>query len=411
MRIVIINGSSRNRFTSLDILKDYTDKDEVILITQLKYVQDFEEDFSKVIGLENLDSDDLLYYYIYKLNLEKKIDRIIATNEFDILRAGELRTFLEVTGQDVTSATSYRDKVAMKDIVSKHISTPIYVEIKGPIDVIKFKNKMGYPFIIKPRDGAGSMGVSIIKSDDDLERLFKKGITNKLMAESFVEGEMYHIDGIYKDGKLLLSQPSKYVNGCLAFQEEKYLGSVMLDKSSNLYERLNQAVKKVLVALPSPKHAIIFHAEFFHTLDDEIIFCEIASRVGGGMILEAIEYTKGINLLSEDIMAQIGINRNYNFKESAELTGWVIIPPKKGTLLSVNLNFPFEWVVNSYFKIENIGKEFKERSSSVDSVAMLLVRGEDEKTILERLDIIYKWFEENMEWDLEKKIEDQYAKS
>lgn len=397
MRTVIINQFSPERVNYKKALKDINT--EVVLLTKNKHVNAYKEMFENTIGFDNFDNNDRLYSYIIDLNKNEKIDYIVATHEFDLVKAGQLRDFIGVEGQNSESAISFRDKYVMKQKVHGAIQTPSFERTKNVFDLIKFKEQHGYPFIVKPVDGAGSVGVQVIKDDQEFNDLLENGVFYGWIAETFIDGDMYHVDGLYENGKLLFSQPSIYLNGCLAFQEGNYLGSSMIDKKNPMFNRLNESVMQVLSVLPTPNHAIAFHAEFFHTKENDIVFCEIASRVGGGMISECIEATKGIDILNESIRAQCGMVPDVNLT-SDSLGGFIIIPPKEGTLVSINVDFPYEWVVDCYTKADYIGKKFDGSSSSVDSVASIVVKGETEEEVHNRLLQVYDWFEQNSKWDL-----------
>lgn len=399
LRTVIINQFSPKR---VDYEKALNGIDsEVILLTKKKHEPLFEGAFQQVLGFDHFDENDSLYHYIVELDKRSKIDRVVATHEYDLIKAGLLRDYLGVQGQSSESAIVFRDKYEMKKRLEQVIKTPTFKRIRNAFDLIKFKDTNGYPFVVKPIDGAGSMGVTIIKDDSSFNDYLIKGVDDNLIAESFVEGDMYHVDGLFEEGELKLSIPSKYINGCLAFQDEDYdyVASFMLEKENPLYTKLNNAVQKVLLNLVVPDHAIAFHAEFFYTDKEEIIFCEIASRVGGGMISEAIEYSTGVDILSESIRAQLGVTLDLEVRRE-ELCGFILIPPKKGKLLSINQDIPFDWVVDRYLKEDDIGKEFDGAESSVDSIVSLVIKGSTESEIQERFKMIYKWYEKNIQWEL-----------
>jgi len=393
---VIINQFNPKRVDYVRALKD--SQDEVVVVTREKHIEGFKDSFQNIVGFENIEGNDSVYSYLLDLNKQNKIEKVVAAHEFDLQKAAYLRDYLKIPGQTGESANAFRDKYEMKKLLKNVVKTPSFKKIANVFDVITFKEENGYPFVVKPVDSAGSVGVEIIKTDEDLHRVLEKGIESNLIAESFVEGDMYHVDGLYADGELLLSQPSIYLNGCLAFQENKYLASVMLEEGNPYYNRLNKATKEVLLHLPTPDHAIAFHAEFFVTPQDEIIFCEIASRVGGGMVPEGIKHTTGIDLLVESIRGQAGLALN-NIESNGLLGGFIIIPPKKGKLISINEQLPYEWALDCYTKEENIGREFDGPHSSVDSIVQLVVVGKNEAEIKHRIEMVNEWFEENTVWD------------
>ncbi|PZD96791.1 carboxylate--amine ligase [Paenibacillus sambharensis] len=400
MRTVIINRSSAKRVQFHKWLEGI--EGEFILVTKDAYSNDFDSFFSSVIGFKDFADNDYIYSYIIDLNKTKEIDYIIALNEFDLLKAAYLREYLGIEGQNSESAMAFRDKVMMKDRLASVVQTPTYQRINHALDLIDFKQKHGLPLVVKPVDGAGSVGVEIIRDENDYRELLEKGIGSNLEVETFVLGEMYHVDGLYRDGELLLSHPSRYIHGCLAFQDSKFLGSVMLETDNELTARLNEAVHRVLDAMPTPGHTISFHAEFFHTEQNELVLCEIASRVGGGMIAEAMLAATGVDILGESARGQCGAPPSFQNASVNQLAGWILIPPKNGTLRALDLSYPYDWVVDYYTKEEYIGKTFDKASSSVDAYISLLVTGESEQQIEERFHIINKWFEDHTKWEFDQ---------
>ncbi|MNJ49827.1 argininosuccinate lyase [compost metagenome] len=314
-----------------------------------------------------------------------------------MLKAARLREQLQLVGQHGASARAFRDKIFMKQLAQTCIRIPKFRKIHDVMDVISFIEGNNYPVVIKPIDSAGSVDVQVIHEEQQLVDILEAGLGPNLEIEEYIEGEMYHVDGIFSGTQLLLSHPSRYINGCMAFHEDKYLGSVML-QPGELFNRLNHSVEAVLKILPTPDHAISFHAEFFITNSDEIVLCEIASRVGGGDIVEALEFATGVNILRESIRAQCGAPVNCTPSQD-RLAGWMLIPARNGVLKSIETKPPFEWVLECTVKPDHIGKTFDQASSSVDSIATLLVEGQDENQLQERLNEVYEWMQCHIVWE------------
>lgn len=398
MKVLIINQFSPERVDYGKILEQV--KGDFIFYTKQKHVEKFKGIFNDITGFENWDSNDNIYKTILDRSREEKIDYVVATHEFDLVKAGHLRDYLKLEGQSKESAVAFRDKYEMKKRLKGKIGLPHFAKIKDVFDLHNFVSKYDYPFVLKPTDGAGSIGVQIVKNRDELAGILAEGIQGDFIAETFLEGDMYHIDGLYENGKLLLSVPSLYINGCLAFQKGEYLASVMSD-NEEINNRMNNAVKEVLDTLPTPVHAIAFHAEFFLTPEEEIVFCEIASRVGGGMVSETLEFARGIDILSESIKAQCGMPIIIKGTDRG-LAGWTTIQPKKGNLIRMNAKLPYDWVKECYVKESDIGKYFAGSNSSADSIASLVVAGSSKEEITKRFELVQAWFEENCEWELEE---------
>lgn len=397
MRTVIINRFSPRTIDYESILKDIDS--EFILVTKDKHVDSFNTGlFSVVIGCEDMGSDERVYWKIAQLHREKRIDRVVAAHEFDLVKAGQLRDYLGLKGQSEASALAFRDKVLMKEYAAASLDVPRFTRVRHVFDLIDFKEKHGFPFVVKPVDSAGSVGVRIIREHNDFEGLLQGGLSAGLEAECYVEGDMYHVDGLYEPNQLRLCSVSKYMNGCLAFRHNDFLGSAMLDYDDPLFGKLESAATKALMALPVPEHRIAFHAEFFHTEDGSIILCEIASRVGGGEVNDGVRHSTGVDIMKESIREQCGVTTEIA-PYQGELTGWILIPPRQGKLVSVHAEAPYDWVLKYVVKEGSVGKTFEGPKSSVDAVASLLIAGQSHEQLKERLPAIYKWFMEQAVWE------------
>lgn len=178
MTTVIINQFSPKRVNYLKALKDL--EDELILLTKSKQVELFKENFENVVGFDNFERNDRLYSHIIDINKDKKIDNVIATHEFDLVKAGYLRGYLGIRGQNSESATLFRDKYKMKERLQNSIKTPAFKRVSHVFDLIQFKEKNGYPIVLKPVDSAGSVDVEIIKNDQTFDDVLERGIKHKV---------------------------------------------------------------------------------------------------------------------------------------------------------------------------------------------------------------------------------------
>lgn len=397
MSLLIISRNKPSTVNYYDILKDLNL--DITMLTKEEFI-DYLPNDGENIGYKNFDFSDLPYIDAIKISKNKEINCLLAIHEFDLVKAGRIRDYLEIEGQNEESATAFRDKVVMKDLASTVIKTPKYQRVENIIDIVDFIETNGYPVIIKPVDGAASTGISKIENDGQLRVFLENERIENYIIETFVEGDMYHIDGLYENGKVLFSHPSKYINPCLDFQSNKTLASYMLQFDNPMLERLNKAVEDILNSFPTPKNIIAFHAEIFHTPDDELVFCEIASRVGGAKIVDVIEHSTGINLLTEWIRAQCSTvkSSDYTFRNS-KLAGWIIIPPQKGKLVNIKTDIPYEWVISCDIKEGIVGQDFAGANSSIDYVASLFVEGNSEKEVIERIEKVNEWFTNNVQWD------------
>lgn len=331
---------------------------------------------------------------------EKKIDTIIAKSECDLLRAGKLRDQFQLKGQSYEQALAFRDKVVMKSYLEKNqIAVPRHKRLLNQTDAILFSQEYGFPLVLKPVDGAGSLNTFVLHNEEDLKALPADLFSKNMEIEEFIEGEMYHIDGIVLENQVRFIYPSRYVTSCLGYRDNQSTGGHVLSPNNPLCARLITFVKKVLAALPTPAFTT-FHAEVFHTKNDNLVFCEIASRTGGGRIARSLQVSFDIDLDKLWIQSQVKIRdwQNQSFQNVPNvLSGWILIPPQKGTLVGYPEDALPEWVVE-YQQFGALGKKYDAPQKSSDCIASFVVVGGNEQEVTERLFQIEDWFKSRVIW-------------
>ncbi|RAZ73462.1 ATP-grasp domain-containing protein [Planococcus halotolerans] len=405
MNILVLN-SSNYYFTPLNVwLKDFTGN--VICLTPKGHLNSYQENIKeknyKFISIENWHDYWEVENLACALHKKYKFDKILSFREFDLKRAGDLRDLLNIAGQSKHSAQCFRDKDVMKETVRKQgIKTPDFQLLESYSDLYSFIENIGFPIIIKPNDGAGSVNTNKVSNLQELETLIKQNNILNYIAEEFIDGEMYHVDGMVLNKEIQLAIPSKYINGCMEFKKGVSTASMWLQKSDILYQKLIEYTEEVIKSMPKPDN-FTFHLEVF-VKNNELIFCEIASRTGGGRIPEAIEKKYGIHITKEVARVEAGLSslNNYDQLISAsknnELLGWVLSCPKVGILKSMPEKIPYEWVVD-YHQFAKIGSQFTGSNSSVFSTAAFICVADNPKVLVERIELVDEWFKEICEYE------------
>lgn len=345
MKTVLILAKTEYTRTPYDLwLKDLGV--EPILITSSKFHKDYARHIKDCYCLEDYDHDDeSLYTLVESIFQTTPFDYVFCRAEVDIIRAAKIRRCYSILGQDITSARCYRDKYLMKEQLSHaQIKMAAYQRIDSAEDLLTFASDNGMPFVLKPRLASGSSGVLIIKSQVELHSYLQRNYhIADMLAESYVDGEMFHIDGLVVGEKLKFIQPFRYINNCLSYRDNLYIGNIPLDRNDQLYSRLVSAVQEILRTMPVTPH-FAFHCEMWVTREGDIVFCEIASRTGGGMISFLIEEMAGFNIDKAWLFAECQIHQQSypQYQERFLRFGCVCIPPSTGRLVSLPTEFPVE---------------------------------------------------------------------
>lgn len=362
--------------------------------------------FSSIEGFGNYEHNALVEMAALRLSRNWRIDRIVATSESDILRAGWLRSLLGLPGQCAESAHAFRNKLEMKRRLCGRVEglrIPHYQAVEHSCDVLQFVEQRGYPAIVKPVDGSGSEEVTVLRNEGDVEKLLGAGVRHGLEIESFIAGDLYHVDGLVIDGELIFCWPSKYMHDTLWFTTGGITASHMLDAANPLTTRLRAAAAEVLQILPTP-NCTSFHLEVFHTPDDELYFCEIASRTGGGLINAMLEAAFGINLNRNFIRLQAGLpvdvqTLRHLAVAPRRLMGFGLIPPRPGVFMGATQEAPpFPWVHRHRWVLDE-GKRSTGAHSATDRFAEYLLEFPAEVDATRRITEMWQWTTENAVWD------------
>jgi hypothetical protein len=373
-------------------------EDQLVMLTQIERPDLDKYDHVEII--ESFDKNGWTEIRALELHSEYNFRVILPHQEKDVIRAARLREYLGVPGQSVESAIAYRDKVRMKEMVRRAgVEVADFQSLDSPLDLYRFALDKGFPLIVKPVDGAGSRSVQVLSDMADLQSFLTAGMPPNFMVEKFVEGIMYHADGIVQDGRLLFSCVSRYLYGCLAYKQLQSVGSIIVNPHKSIARRINSLVAQVIEALPRVP-VLAFHAEFFHTETDKLLMCEIASRTAGGRTMETVETAYGVNLAKSWVRLQCGLPEVVQPKFGVS-SGSLVVPPRKGKLAEIPECAPFPWVID-YKPTVKPGELLNDPFSSGCNMATALIVGETDESVESRLVELNEWFLGSLRWEPEE---------
>src|SRR5678816_4718601 len=91
---------------------------------------------------------------------QRRVARVVALEEYDIVTAAHIREHLTVPGMGTTIARCFQDKLAMRckaeEVV---IPQPKFVSLFNYEVLDEFMKRTSSPWMLKPRIGASSMGI------------------------------------------------------------------------------------------------------------------------------------------------------------------------------------------------------------------------------------------------------------
>jgi biotin carboxylase len=238
----------------------------------------------------------------------RKIDRVVGLDEFDVTTAARTREHLQLGGMTSSHALRFRDKLSMRNIAhSAGIPCPDFTGVFNQQEIEDFLNRVPAPWIVKPRFEVSAFGIRKCETKEQVWQVLTdldnrnnwRDHPSQFVLEKFIAGNVYHVDSIVEKGKVLAAGVSKY--GTPPFSVTHYGGVFTTSivsyraKERKQLEKLNQ---ELLSAFKYERG--VSHAEFLHSEEDgKFYLLEVACRVGGAYIANALEHACNFNLWRE----------------------------------------------------------------------------------------------------------------
>ncbi|MEV7003112.1 NikS protein [Streptomyces sp. NPDC093982] len=239
---------------------------------------------------------------------------VVTCAERDLERAARIRERLDLPGARPGAVTPYRDKWLMRQVVARS-GVPVAAQaLLSSGDALRaFVAEHGLPVVVKPRRGAGSVGVRVLTDAGQVEAEASRPVATSAdsepaeLVETFVAGEMLHVDGVVLDGRIVTMWPFAYLFRLASFREDRGARlDLSLDPADPLTGRLLDFAERVLAALPRHRdHA--FHIEVFRTPEDELVLCEAACRPAGAALRQVHRAMYGFDPAEATVRAQLGL--------------------------------------------------------------------------------------------------------
>ncbi|OIK04500.1 ATP-grasp domain-containing protein [Streptomyces monashensis] len=289
------------------------------------------ERIADLVEVEDLNDFEALCGAVQKItDRVGPVDRLIAVSEATIGIAAEVRAALGIAGPRPEDVALYRNKLRMKEAVAKAgIRTPRFASCGSAESAVDFARATGFPLILKPVSGAGSRGVHRVEDEATLTTLLDQIDTGDYELEEYIDGPIYHVDGfVGEDSQIPFMAVSRYINDCLSFEAAgQPLGSVVV-QASPLRSRVEEFARRCVSALNMA--SMPFHLELFVTAEGDLVFLEIAGRIGGAEVPYLTDKLFGVNLFELWLDALCEGGATVPPQTGDPSGGWLIIPKPAG---------------------------------------------------------------------------------
>ena len=242
----------------------------------------------------------------------RKIDRIVALDEFDMENVSAIREHLRIPGMGLTTVRYFRDKLAMRARAKESgVNVPEFVHVLNHDELREFMNRVPAPWLLKPRSQASGIGMKKIYRPEELwpwlDQLGDE--QSHFLLEQFVPGSVFHVDSVVSEKQVLFADVHAYGAPPL---DVSHVGGVFttrtLERDSEDAKALRVINQRLMESLGLQRG--VTHAEFLKShADGRVYFIEIAARVGGAYISDVVEAASGINLWREWAKLEVGAGK------------------------------------------------------------------------------------------------------
>jgi biotin carboxylase len=250
---------------------------------------------------ENLTTEQVLNTVSWMAR-GRRYDRVVALDEFDQETAAAIREHWCIRGMGLTTTAFYRDKLAMRTGAREAgFLVPDFSRVLNYDELRDYMARVPAPWLLKPRTSASALGIRKIHQPEELWRALDElgDRQTTFLLERFVPGDIYHVDSIISQGKVVFSVVHKYGKPPMQVMHEGGVFTTRtVDRDSDDWKQLTEFNAALAPALGMSRG--VTHAEYIRAHSDgRLYFLEIAARVGGAFIVDLVEAATGINLWRE----------------------------------------------------------------------------------------------------------------
>jgi biotin carboxylase len=229
------------------------------------------------------------------------VDAVECLWEPYMMLAARLREDLGLPGLTVAQTVPFRDKEQMKQLLdAAGLRTPWHTEARTVADVWAAAERVGYPLIVKPIDGAGSADTYRADSAAELDAILPMiRHVPVVSVEEFIDGEEFTYDTICAGGQVLFENICQYHPRPLLTKMHEWISPVTV-ALRDLDEPGLHGGRELGVNVIS---ALGFrdgftHMEWYRKADGEVVFGEIGARPPGARTVDVMNYATDTDLFT-----------------------------------------------------------------------------------------------------------------
>ena len=221
---------------------------------------------------------------------------------------GEIQGLLDLLQIPYTHSGLLASAVGMHKDITKKICEDIGIKVaRGQkmrvADFFEKKNSIAFPFVVKPVCDGSSVGVYIIKKEDDLKNVLYPNPDTEVLVEDFIEGK--ELTCMCLDGKAYVvtemrpktqfyDYDAKYTDG----MTEHVLPADIPEEAASLCKEYAEKLHKALGC------NTVSRCDFRYNPKDGVVFLEINTHPGMTPLSLVPEQARFVGISYEDLCAK-----------------------------------------------------------------------------------------------------------
>jgi hypothetical protein len=304
--------------------------------------------------------------------------RLLTNEDSTQILCANLRQCYGIPGWGRDFIMPYVSKIESKKQLSGLVTMPRYQSfdklqfLENPeAYILKIAQYIGFPAFIKPIDLVSSLGTYKVNNEEEVFNVLSSiaNCKHSYEIDEFIDGDVLHADVVLDHGVIKFFGVGRNNTPLSLFQHGVPAGSLP-ELENSFIHKAREFSEEILTKLQA-NHGV-FHLEFFHDdLHDQLIFLEIAARMGGSHIADVYQKMYGFHLEDVCLALQADINQDFEVKNSQVTAAFINYPKKKCNVIEFK-----EPLIDSSFtliKRVSIGDNLSHTESLLDSCASIIL--------------------------------------
>jgi hypothetical protein len=253
-----------------------------------------------------------------------RYDRVIALDELSLMMVAELREHMRAPGMGVTTASFYRDRLAMRISARESgFPAPAFCRVLNYDDLREFMAEIPAPWLLRPREE----GCGETRAIHDAEQLWRTlddlgDRQSHYLLDQSIEGDLFHVDSILSQREVVFSvaHRSEWLEMEGAPAHSGYT-SQTVERGSRDWQELTALNAGLAPSLGMVRG--VAHADFIRSHEDgRFYFQQIAAPIAGVFLSELVEAATGVNSWREWARLEVAHLRGESYQPPESFEGY-----------------------------------------------------------------------------------------